>query len=74
MTPVVLDALKSMDSIREKTSKKDDAIRRDEIRKAVSEDMLKQVRDHAGKMIVDPGGSLLVTEVLLHADGGEFIF
>jgi len=71
MTPVIVDTLKSTDSIREKTSKKDEEVRRDEVRKAVSEDMLKQVRDHVDKLIVDPGGSLLVTEVLLHADGGE---
>ncbi|CCA67395.1 hypothetical protein PIIN_01226 [Serendipita indica DSM 11827] len=69
VTPAMAAVLATTDSIRELTSKKDDDVRKAEIRKAYSEDMLNQVKLHASKMITDTGGSLLVAEVLLHADG-----
>lgn len=72
-TPTAIASIKATDEIREKagTSKKDEALRREEIKKAVSEDMLRAVRDNAKEMILDPAGSLLVTEVLLYAGGGS---
>lgn len=69
-TPAIIATLAITDSIREKTSKKDENVRREEILKALSEDMLRQVRENVKEMIIDPGGSLLVIEVLLHAEGG----
>ncbi|KAG8834409.1 pumilio domain member 6 [Serendipita sp. 399] len=71
ITPAMATTLASTDSIRASTSKKDDDLRREEVRKAFSGDILNQVQLHAAKMIVDPGGSLLVTEVLLYADGDK---
>jgi pumilio homology domain family member 6 len=72
-TPAAIASIKATDEIREKagTSKKDEALRREEIKKAVSEDMLKAVQDNAKEMMLDPAGSLLVTEVLLYAEGGR---
>lgn len=72
-TPASVASIKTTDDLREKagTSKKDDTLRREEIRKAVSDDMLKAVQENAKEMMLDPAGSLLVTEVLLYADGGE---
>lgn len=72
-TPAVIASIKATDEIREKagTSKKDEALRREEIKKAVSEDMLRAVRDNAKEVMLDPAGSLLVTEVLLYADAGR---
>jgi pumilio family protein 6 len=70
-TPAIISALSSTDHIRANTSKKDDEVRRKEILAAFSPDMLDQVKSHARSMVVDPGGSLLVTEVLLHANGGQ---
>lgn len=70
-TPAIIKTLSSTDSIREKTSKKDNDIRRDEVRKAVSEGYLKCIEENSKEMIADPGGSLVVVEVMLHAEGGK---
>ncbi|PVF96955.1 ARM repeat-containing protein [Serendipita vermifera] len=71
VTPAMISTLASTDSIREKTSKKDNTIRADEIRQAISGDMLREVKSRAEELIVDPGGSLLVVETLLNATGDK---
>jgi hypothetical protein len=71
ITPAMISALASTDSIRATTSKKDDTVRADEVRQAISGDMLREIKARAEELIVDPGGSLLVVETLLNAIGGN---
>ncbi|KAG8789320.1 pumilio domain member 6 [Serendipita sp. 405] len=71
ITPAMATVLAYTDPIRATTSKKDEELRREEVRKAFSGDILKQVEMNAAKMILDTGGSLLITEVLLCADGDK---
>lgn len=69
-TPATIAILASTDPIRATTSKKDEAVRRDEVRKACSEGLLSFVTENAPELIIDAGGSLVVTEIMLHASGG----
>ena len=69
-TELYTKATEETDSIREKTSKKDNELRKDEIRKFASPDLLQFVVEHAKELISDPGGSLVVGEILLYSDGG----
>lgn len=62
--------LAETDAARATTSKKDDTVRAEEIRKAASEPLLAWVTNKGAEAIRDPGGSLVVGEVMLHADGG----
>lgn len=54
------------------TSKKDDSVRAAEIRKAASESLLEFVARHGKDAAMDTGGSLLVIEIMLQADGGTY--
>ena len=58
----------------ERTSKKDDKVRREEVLKASSEGLLALVEqpDKTEELIRDPGGSLLLTEIMLYAEGGKY--
>lgn len=58
------------DNIRAKTSKKDSATRESEIRKAASEELLQFVAENGAETARDTGGSLLVLEIMLYAEGG----
>ena len=51
-------------------------MREEEIRKAASEWMIPPLegQEKAEEMLRDPGGSLVVCEVMLHADGGLLFF
>ena len=69
-TPALIASLASTDAIREKTSKKDGRVRRDEVRRAVSDGYLAALMHDLEPMINDPGGSLVVGEVMLFAEGG----
>lgn len=69
-TPALIASLGSTDSIREKTSKKDEGVRRDEVRRAVSVGYLAALVRDLDAMISDPGGSLVLAEVMLFAEGG----
>jgi pumilio family protein 6 len=60
------------DGARSKTSKKDSAIRESEIRKAASEGLLQFVAENGAETARDTGGSLLVLEIMLYAEGGLF--
>ena len=64
--------LAETDSIRAKTSKKDNALRAAEIRRAASEDLLAWVEKSGAEVSRDPGGSLVVLEVMLCAEGGTY--
>ena len=43
-----------------------------EIRKAASEPLLEFVANHGKEVAIDTGGSLLVNEIMLQADGGTY--
>lgn len=73
-TPAQINILAETDEDKKRTSKKDDDVRRSEIRKAASEGLLGGLienRERVEEMIRDPGGSLLVTEIMLYAEGGK---
>lgn len=55
------------------TSKKDDSVRAAEIRKAASQSLLEFVVKHGKEVAMDTGGSLLVVEIMLQADGGKHL-
>ncbi|GJE92340.1 Pumilio and CPL domain-containing protein [Phanerochaete sordida] len=70
-TPAQIALLAETDPIRAQTSKKDESVRTDEIRKAASEPLLAWVAEKGAEVARDPGGSLVVGEVLLYADGDK---
>ncbi len=71
-TPAQIVNIAETDRVRELTSTKTEDTRRDEIRRAASEPMLAFLAEEgrAEEMLRDPGGSLLVTEVMLYANTG----
>lgn len=73
-TPALIVSLASTDQVREKTSKKAEGVRRDEVRRAVSDGYLTAVVRDVETMIRDPGGSLVFGEVMLFAEGGMETF
>jgi pumilio homology domain family member 6 len=62
--------LAETDATKAQTSKKDDSVRAAEILKAASESLLDFVARHGKEAALDTGGSLLVLEIMLQADGG----
>jgi pumilio family protein 6 len=66
-----VSALAATDALRAKTSKKDEAVRRDEIRRAASPALLALVEERGVEMSRDPKGSLVVAEIMLFAEGGQ---
>ena len=73
-TPAQIATLAETDPIRAKTSKKDDALRVSEIRKAASEGLLAWIAEKGAEVSRDTGGSLVVLEVMLEAEGGTLDF
>ncbi|KAH8096828.1 ARM repeat-containing protein [Cristinia sonorae] len=70
-TPAQISLLAETDLIRAKTSKKDDKVRSEEIRKAASESLLRWISEKTVDIVRDPGGSLVVGEVMLYAEGDK---
>ncbi|KIJ64088.1 hypothetical protein HYDPIDRAFT_91143 [Hydnomerulius pinastri MD-312] len=70
-TPAQIAVIADTDPIRAKTSKKDSAIREGEIRKAASEELLKFVEEKGAEIARDTGGSLVVLEIMLCAEGDK---
>jgi len=70
-TPDLISSLASTDSIRQKTSKKDARVRRDEVRRAVSDGYLAALVRDLDTMISDAGASLVLGEVMLFAEGDK---
>ena len=68
--PVQIASLAETDEIRSRTSKKSPTSREEEVRKAASEDLIHWVEESGEALIRDPGGSLVVGEVMLYAEGG----
>ncbi|TFK24592.1 puf family RNA-binding protein [Coprinopsis marcescibilis] len=72
-TPAQIATLAETDEIRSRTSKKSPEIREAEVRKFSSEGLIEWVAQDASTLIRDPGASLIVTEIMLHADGDKSI-
>ncbi|TFK69241.1 ARM repeat-containing protein [Pluteus cervinus] len=66
-----INSLAETDEIRERTSKKDARLREEEVRKAASEPLVKWVEEKGASLIRDPGGSLVVVDIMLYADGDK---
>lgn len=69
-TPAIISSLAATDELRAKTSKKDEAVRRDEVRRAASPALLSLIEERGVEMSRDPKGSLVVAEIMLYAEGG----
>lgn len=69
-TPAQIASVAEADSIRAQTSKKAPEVRESEIRTGASEALLKWIQSDGQTIIRDPGGSLVVGEIMLYADGG----
>ncbi|KAJ8592557.1 ARM repeat-containing protein [Rhizopogon salebrosus TDB-379] len=70
-TPAQISIIAETDSIRGKTSKKSADVREGEIRTAASEGLLKFIEDSGAEAARDTGGSLVVLEIMLYADGDK---
>ncbi|KAI0079156.1 puf family RNA-binding protein [Panus rudis PR-1116 ss-1] len=70
-TPAQIKLLAETDSIRAQTSKKDNDVRAEEIRKAASEPLLSWITKLGAEVVRDPGGSLVVGEIMLNTDGDK---
>lgn len=72
-TPAFIATIAETDEALKRTSKKDLSTRRMEIVKASSGDLLKVVEELPRKLIMDAGGSLILTDIMLYTVGGEWI-
>ncbi|KAL5504869.1 PUF6 [Sanghuangporus vaninii] len=72
-TPAQTAILEETDPIRAKTSKKDEGIRREEVLRAASPALIEllEEKERTKRMLRDPGGSLVVTEIMLYAEGDK---
>jgi pumilio family protein 6 len=73
-TPSLVLTISQTDALRfsGKTSKKDTKAREEEVRRAISPDLVRWVKEKGAEVIREPGGSLVVTEVMLFAEAGGF--
>lgn len=71
--PATIAQLADTDKIRSQTSKKDAAVRAAEIRQAASGPLLALLssQESLEELIRDPGGSIMVLETMLYAEGGK---
>ena len=71
--PAVIAQLTETDKIRSQTSKKDATVRAAEVRQAASGPLLALLSNSKSpeEIIRDPGGSILVLETMLYAEGGK---
>ncbi|KIJ56454.1 hypothetical protein M422DRAFT_199136 [Sphaerobolus stellatus SS14] len=70
-TPAIISTLAVTDPIRALTSKKDEKARKEEIRAAASPGLLALVKAKGVEMSKDPKGSLVVSEIMLYAEGDK---
>ncbi|EPQ51495.1 ARM repeat-containing protein [Gloeophyllum trabeum ATCC 11539] len=70
-TPAQIALLAETDALKAGTSKKDDQTRREEVRKAASEGLLDWIARSGKDVVRDPGGSLVVSETMLSAEGDK---
>jgi pumilio homology domain family member 6 len=71
-TPALVASLAETDTVRTRTSKKDPVVRAAEVCAAASPDLLRWVENHGADVSRETGGSLIITEVMLEADGGAW--
>jgi pumilio homology domain family member 6 len=69
-TPAQISTLAETDVVRAKTSKKDDDVRKAEVRKAGSEGLIAFVEENGDVTARDTGGCLVVVDIMLYAEGG----
>ncbi len=69
-TPAQIALLAETDEIRALTSKKEADVREAEIREAASESLISWVTTNAADIAREPGGSLVLAEIMLCAAGG----
>lgn len=69
-TPAQIALLAETDDIRALTSKKEADVREAEIREAASESLISWVTTDAADIAREPGGSLVLAEIMLYAAGG----
>lgn len=70
-TPAQIANMAETDETRSRTSKKAPEAREGEIRKYATEALISWIQDEGATLIRDPGASLVVTDIMLHADGGQ---
>ncbi|KAK0450376.1 armadillo-type protein [Desarmillaria tabescens] len=70
-TPAQITSITETDEIRSRTSKKDADIRQNEIRVGASEPLLAWISENSEKISREPGGSLVIPEILLYAVGDK---
>ncbi|KAI0339334.1 ARM repeat-containing protein [Trametopsis cervina] len=70
-TPAQIALLAETDVTRSQTSKKDEKLRAEEVRRAASELLLAWIATNGADVVRDPGGSLVVTEVMLYSEGDK---
>lgn len=70
-TPAQIALLEETDPIRAQTSKKDNAVRALEIKRAASEPLLAWITESGAEVSRDKGGSLVVCEIMLGAEGDK---
>ena len=69
-TPAQIALLGETDAARSRTSKKAADLRESEIRTGASEALLEWVKEKGGSIVKEPGGSLVVAEIMLFGEGG----
>ncbi|KAJ6617539.1 puf family RNA-binding protein [Mycena sp. CBHHK59/15] len=70
-TPAQIASLAETDEVRARTSKKTQEVREAEIRSGASEALIKWVKDKGALLLRETGASLVVTEIMLFADGDK---
>ncbi|KAF8228348.1 ARM repeat-containing protein [Tricholoma matsutake] len=72
-TPSLIGTISQTDALRlsGKTSKKDTKAREEEVRKAVSADLMRWVKEKVAEVVREPGGALVVAEVMLFAEADK---
>ncbi|OCH89163.1 ARM repeat-containing protein [Obba rivulosa] len=70
-TPAQIALMAETDAVRSRTSKKDSAVRTEEIRRAASDSLLAWVAEKGAEVSRDTGGSLLICEIMLYAEGDK---
>ncbi|KAJ7139088.1 puf family RNA-binding protein [Mycena epipterygia] len=70
-TPAQIASLAETDEVRARTSKKTQEVREAEIRAGASEALIKWVKDKGALLLRETGASLVVTEIMLFADGDK---
>lgn len=70
--PAQIASLEETDAVRARTSQKDPEARATEVRKFASEPLLQWIAESGAKVSKEPRGSLIVTEIMLYAEGGSW--